>query len=202
MTTRAGCNIEDFEEIFRKYYPALLSFVERHVGDRDLAKDFVQDVFFKLYESKGVFPTEASLKSWLYKSSRNAALDYLRHLKVRDEHQLLMAESMMYAADVDEVISEELARKIHAAVNSLPPQCCQIVRMNIIDGKKYTEISAELGVSMNTIKTQISRGYKKLRELLSDDFNALVLFYYYSHLHPLERKSLIPSENQSNPLEG
>lgn len=186
------CHIQRFEEIFRKYYPSLLAFVERHVGDRDLAKDFVQDVFFKLYESKGEFPTDAGLKSWLYTTSRNAALDYIRHLKVRDDHQLLMAESMMYAAEVDETISEELAQKINEAINSLPPQCCRIVRMSILEGRKYTEISAELGVSMNTIKTQISRGYKKLRELLSDDFNALVLFYFQtftsSHLDkPLVR---------------
>lgn len=177
---------QSFEEIFRKYYPVLLSFVERHVGDRDLAKDFVQDVFFKLYESKGDFPTDASLKSWLYTTSRNAALDYLRHLKVRDDHQLLMAESMMYAADVDEEISEELARKINEAINSLPAQCRQIVRMNIIDGRKYTEISTELGISVNTIKTQISRGYRKLRELLSADFNSLVLFYFHCHFYPVE----------------
>ena len=90
-----------------------------------------------------------------------------------------MAEAMMYAADVDEVISEELTRKIHEAIDSLPLQCCQIVRMHIIDGKKYTEISAELGISINTIKTQIFRGYKKLRELLADDLNALVLFYFH-----------------------
>ena len=153
-----------FEKIFREYYPVLLPFVERHVGERELAKDLVQDVFLKLYKSYPYFSSEVNIKSWLYTSSRNAALDYLRHLKVRDNNKLLMAEAMMYAADVDEVISEELTRKI---------------RMHIIDGKKYTEISAELGISINTIKTQIFRGYKKLRELLTDDLNALVLFYFH-----------------------
>ena len=137
-----------FEKIFREYYPVLLPFVERHVGERELAKDLVQDVFLKLYKSYPYFSSEVNIKSWLYTSSRNAALDYLRHLKVRDNNKLLM-------------------------------QCCQIVRMHIIDGKKYTEISAELGISINTIKTQIFRGYKKLRELLADDLNALVLFYFH-----------------------
>lgn len=175
-------NDNSFEEVFRRYYPVLLPFVERHVGDRELAKDLIQDVFFKLYENLPNFSSEGSIKSWLYTSSRNAALDYLRHLKVRDNNKVLMAEAMMYAADVDELISEELAQKINEAINSLPSQCCQIVRMHIIDGKKYTEISAELEVSMNTIKTQIFRGYKRLRELLSDDFNALVLFYFHFHI--------------------
>ncbi len=170
-----------FEGVFRKYFPVLLPFVERHVGDRELAKDLIQDVFFKLYENFPNFSSDVSIKSWLYTSSRNAALDYLRHLKVQDNHKVLMAEAMMYAADVDEVISEELVCKINQAINSLPEQCQQIIRMHIIDGKKYTEISAELGISMNTIKTQIFRGYKKLRELLSDDFNTMVLFYFHLH---------------------
>ena len=117
-----------FEKIFREYYPVLLPFVERHVGERELAKDLVQDVFLKLYKSYPYFSSEVNIKSWLYTSSRNAALDYLRHLKVRDNNKLLMAEAMMYAADVDEVISEELTRKIHEAIDSLPLQCCQIRR--------------------------------------------------------------------------
>ncbi len=37
-----------FEKIFREYYPVLLPFVERHVGERELAKDLVQDVFFEI----------------------------------------------------------------------------------------------------------------------------------------------------------
>ena len=167
-----------FEEIFRKYYPSLLAFVERHVGDREMAKDFVQDVFFKLYESKSDFPTEAGLKSWLYITSRNAALDYLRHLKVVDENQVLMAESMMYAAEVDELLNEELVRRINAAIDSLPPQCQQIIRMSIFDGLKYTEIAARLDVSVNTVKTQISRGYKKLREELAGYESCLILLVY------------------------
>jgi len=183
-------NLTYFGEVFRKYYPSLVAFVERQVADREVARDLVQDVFFKLYESKTDFPAENGLKSWLYTTSRNAALDYIRHLKVVDEHQLLMAESMMYAAEVDEVISEELARKIHAAIDSLPLQCRQIVRMHIIDGKKYTEISAELDVSMNTIKTQISRGYKKLRELLLDDLNVLLLVYFHFHIAREENPDL------------
>lgn len=166
-----------FEDVFRRYYPHLLAFVERQVGDRDVAKDFVQDVFFKLYESKLIFSSEPGLKSWLYKASRNAVLDYLRHLKVRDDHQLLMAEAMMYSGEIDESISEELVQKVNEAIFSLPPQCRQIVRMNIIDGKKYTEIAAELGISINTIKTQIFRGYKKLRESLSDDTGHLLLLF-------------------------
>lgn len=172
---------KQFEETFKRYYPLLVAFIERHVGDSDLAQDLAQDVFFKLYESKSDFPTDASLKSWLYTTSRNIAIDYLRHLKVEDNYQILAAEAMMYATGVDEEINETLVLKINEALNTLPEQCRQIVKMNIIDGYKYTEIADTLGISINTIRTQISRGYKKLRELSSEDFKNLVLFYLQLH---------------------
>ena len=50
-----------FEKIFREYYPVLLPFVERHVGERELAKDLVQDVFLKLYKSYPYFSSEVNI---------------------------------------------------------------------------------------------------------------------------------------------
>lgn len=177
-----------FEEVFRKYYPGLLLFVERHVGDRDLAKDIVQDAFYRLYESAGQLPDEVRLKSWLYTACRNAAIDYLRHLKVMDNNKLLMAESMMYAAEVDEEIDEELADHIRKAIDSLPEQCRMIIHMSVIEGKKYTVIAQELNISINTVRTQISRGYKKLRTQLSGRFDRLVLFFYLTTKEFVKRK--------------
>ena len=47
--------------------------------------------------------------------------------------------------------------------------------MSVVEGKKYWEISNELGITMNTVRTQIARGYKKLREQLSNDNMAVFL---------------------------
>ena len=182
MTTSQKDQIEkQFEKVFKQYYPLLVAFIERHVGDATLAQDLAQDVFFKLYESKSTFTNDAGLKSWLYTTSRNIAIDYLRHLKVEDNYQILAAEALMYAGEADEEINETLVKKINEALNTLPEQCRQIVKMNIIDGYKYTEIADMLGISINTVRTQISRGYKKLRELLSEDFKSLVMLYLQIH---------------------
>ena len=77
------------------YYKVLVLFVERHIGDRNTAKDLVQDIFLKLYENSSSFPNDFNLKSWLYCLARNAAIDYLRHLKVMDRNKFLMAEAEM-----------------------------------------------------------------------------------------------------------
>lgn len=171
-------NPEVYEVVFKKYYPSLLVFVKRHIGDQDVAQDIVQDIFFKLFESSRSFPENFNLKSWLYKVARNAALDYLRHLQVIDRHKFLMADAMIVAEEVDENIDEEIYDRINQAVESLPEQCRLIIKLNVIEGKKYLEISEELGISINTIRTQVSRGYKKLRDILSNERDTLILVIY------------------------
>lgn len=172
-----------YEIVFMKYYPLLVVFITRQVGDQDVAKDFVQDIFFKLYELAPSIPKDFNLKSWLYKVARNMAVDYLRHLQVVDRHKFLMGEAMLATADVDECIDEELCKKINLAVESLPEQCRLIIKMNVIEGKKYLEIADELGITINTIRTQVSRGYKKLRDILSGENDVLVLFFMLEMRH-------------------
>ena len=137
-----------YEVVFKKYYQPLVMFVVRHVGNEDVAKDIVQDIFFKLFESSHSLPDNFQLKSWFYRVARNAAVDYLRHLQVEDKYKFLMAEAL-------------------------------IIKLNVLEGKKYQEIAEELGITINTIRTQVSRGYKKLRDILSEEVDSSVLFFMF-----------------------
>ena len=154
-----------YEIVFKKYYQPLVVFVVRHVGDEDVAKDIVQDIF--------------QLKSWFYKVARNAAVDYLRHLQVEDKYKFLMAEAMINVPDMDEEIDEQVYDKVNLAIESLPEQCRLIIKLNVLEGKKYQEIAEELGITINTIRTQVSRGYKKLREILAEEMDTSILVYMF-----------------------
>ncbi len=168
-----------YEVVFKKYYLSLVVFVVRHVGDEDVAKDIVQDIFFKLFESSRSLPDNFQLKSWFYKVARNAAVDYLRHLQVEDKYKFLMAEAMINVPDMDEEIDEQVYTKVNLAIESLPEQCRLIIKLNVLEGKKYHEIAEELGITINTIRTQVSRGYKKLREILAEEVNTSILVYMF-----------------------
>lgn len=168
-----------YEIVFKKYYRPLVMFVVRHVGDEDVAKDIVQEIFFKLLKNSNSLPENVQLKSWLYKVTRNAAVDYLRHLHVEDKHKFLMAEAMINIPDIDEEIDEEIYNKVNLAIESLPEQCRLIIKLNVLEGKKYLEIAGELGITINTIRTQVSRGYKKLREILAKEVDTSILVYMF-----------------------
>ena len=168
-----------YEVVFKKYYQPLVMFVVRHVGNEDVAKDIVQDIFFKLFESSHSLPDNFQLKSWFYRVARNAAVDYLRHLQVEDKYKFLMAEAMISIPDIERQIDKQVYAKVNLAIESLPEQCRLIIKLNVLEGKKYQEIAEELGITINTIRTQVSRGYKKLRDILSEEVDSSVLFFMF-----------------------
>ena len=170
---------QTYEVVFKKYYQPLVMFVMRHVGNEDVAKDIVQDIFFKLFEGSRSLPDDFLLKSWFYRVARNSAVDYLRHLQVEDKYKFLMAEAMISISDIDEEIDEQVYAKVNLAIESLPEQCRLIIKLNVLEGKKYQEIAEELGITVNTIRTQVSRGYKKLRDILSGVVDSSVLFFIF-----------------------
>ena len=132
-----------------------------------------------MFESSHSLPDNFQLKSWFYRVARNAAVDYLRHLQVEDKYKFLMAEAMISIPDIDEEIDEQVYAKVNLAIESLPEQCRLIIKLNVLEGKKYQEIAEELGITINTIRTQVSRGYKKLRDILSEEVDSSVLFFMF-----------------------
>lgn len=172
-------DVRVYEVVFKEYYQPLVMFVMRHVGSRDVSEDIVQDIFVKLFENSSTLPDDMHLKSWFYKVARNAAVDYLRHLQVEDRYKFLMADAMLAASEADKEVDEEVCDKIHSAIESLPEQCRLIIQLNVLEGKKYLEIAEELGITLNTIRTQVSRGYKKLRDILSEEIDISVLAYMF-----------------------
>ena len=107
------------------------------------------------------------------------ALGFLLHLYISDKYKFLMAEAMINVPDMDEEIDEQVYDKVNLAIESLPEQCRLIIKLNVLEGKKYQEIAEELGITVNTIRTQVSRGYKKLRDILSGVVDSSVLFFIF-----------------------
>ena len=95
---------------------------------------------------------------------------------MEDKYKFLMAEAMISITDIDEEIDEQVYAKVNLAIESLPEQCRLIIKLIVLKGKKYQEIAEELVITINTIRTQVSRGYKKLRDILSEEVDSSVLF--------------------------
>ncbi|MBN1180942.1 MAG: RNA polymerase sigma-70 factor [Bacteroidales bacterium] len=166
---KAG-DIKAFEIFFRELYPKLCGFANKYLNDIDLAEEFVQDVFYLLWEKRESLSIESSLKSYIYRTVQNKCLMHIRHLHVVSKHSKeVEMSSLQYNEDVTESIDEmELRNIVDKTLAILPERCRNVFRMNRFEGLKYKEIAEKLSLSVKTIEADMGKALKAFRESLKD----------------------------------
>lgn len=166
-----------FEYIFKTYFGYLLNYSRQILKDTDAAEEIVESTFLNLWENRTHITLETSLKSYLFKSVYNNCLNYLKHQHVKERYVLYFKHHTQ-TDDLGNIISteypfsqlmeKELDDIIVKAINNLPTQCREIFTMSRYQLLKNEEIAQKLNISVNTVRTQISRALTKLREDLKD----------------------------------
>lgn len=157
---------EAFRYLYETYFSKMVLFAESFVYDEEEAKDLVQDLFCHLWEHAPRLEVKTSLRSYLVTSLRNRCLNVLRDRKIRDEHKDKVAEAAAFSGLEDEELDEEVVKKLHDALASLPEKMREIILLKIVDEKKNWEIAEELNIAETTVKTQVQRAYRLLRDRL------------------------------------
>ncbi len=154
-----------FQYLFDEYYQLLVSFAYRYLGDLDSSRNIVQDIFVMLYEKRDEIKIHTSLKSHLYQSVRNRALNVIKREKMqREHHSRILDEQDGQDINDESWIVNELEGRIGNIVGSLPGQCQKIFRMSRQEGISNSDIAEQLSISKRTVETQISKALKRIRE--------------------------------------
>lgn len=172
-----------FQDVFKQYYAALCDYADRTVGSVDEAEDIVSGVFLQLWKREESFRNERHLQGYLYKATRNAAINVIKQRAHAGERQLAFLEATEYfgKTETEELIYQEVLRKIYLEIRNLPEQWGQIIAMSYLDGKKNEEIAEQLGLSVQTVKNQKSHALSRLRLNLSGELFAVLLFFAAHH---------------------
>lgn len=158
-----------FELVFNEYYGTLRSYAFRFVDEIEEADEIVQDVFVKFWEKCEKIAPGSSVKSYLYRSVHNTALNHLKHQKVKDAYRQYVIGFMEEAVeDTGESGKEDVQKRILEEINNLPPRCSEIFKLSRFEGLKYREIAEHLEISIKTVEVQMGKALKILREKLSD----------------------------------
>ena len=126
----------------------------------DLVDDAFEIMWIKVQEGVEII----NKRAYLYAAVRNLCLDYLRKkrfqiVSLEDKHDLIDdSKDELYQKD------SLIEAKLWTAIGELPEKCQEVFLMNKRDGMKYNEISAELGISVNTVRNQIAKAMKFLKE--------------------------------------
>lgn len=165
-----------YKEMFRLYYARLVVFANKYTSDSMVAEDLVGDLFKHLWEKRKNLNIEGSFESFLFTSTKNKCLNYLRGLKVKDKaHQDLFLEQEDDLTFQNYLVEEEVHSKIWQAIRNLPEDLRRVFELNTIHQVKLPEIAEDLGISINTIKSQKKRALRLLREELGDAIYSILL---------------------------
>lgn len=147
------------------------------------AQDIVGDSFVKLWKLHENFASMQKIKAFLYITTKHACLNFIKQSERNARNHSELVHTLPKKEDhvLTEITKAEVLREVHAAIESLPPQCRKIVRMSFVQGMKNDEIAAELRLSVNTVKNQKARAITLLKMKLLTT-NLLVLLYLHSHL--------------------
>lgn len=158
-----------YKKMFDSFYASLCVFSSKYTNNLELSKDIVQEVFIKIWNDQTLeIKEEFAVKAFLYKAVRNKSLDVIKSKEFRCKLRLETEDIKTLTSQTyfeKHVLIEETSRLVNQAINTLPYKCKRIIHLSL-KGLENKQISEELSISLNTVKTQKRIAYQKLKPLL------------------------------------
>jgi RNA polymerase sigma-70 factor (ECF subfamily) len=149
----------------------------RYAGDRDEAKDILQDGFIKVFQSLDKFNRDGSLEGWIRRIMVNTAIDKIR----RDKRSLTLSQSEdlldvnVQMEEEEEEVDERMElnmKDVITAMQDLSPGYKAVFNLYVMENMTHREIAVELGISEGTSKSNLAKAKLNLRKILLDNINA------------------------------
>lgn len=170
-------NKKAFQLIFDEWYEHMCFFAHRILNDHTIAEDIVQDAFINLWKNKEKIETEEHIKAFLYKVVRNKCINHIKHEEIKRKY----AKNFEHPIESDDffvrlVIEEETKRLIFETEEQLTQKQKEVFKL-AMKGFNNQEISKELGISINTVKTHKRIAYGILKKKIEKTMT-LILFLW------------------------
>lgn len=158
-----------YDLLVSRHLPRVVSIASGIVRNAHDAEDLAQEAFVKAYQHIGRFRAGEPFGPWIYRIVTNLALDVRKH-RGKFRHEELGDSQPAARRDDAEVpaMTNEIARRIDAALETLPEMQGIVARLHLVEQFEHQEIAAMMGLSEGTVRSHLSHARKKLREQLAD----------------------------------
>ena len=156
---------EEFEEIVHRFEIPLLQYARRITGDRDQARDVVQDTFVK-FQRNGALRRDDEPATWLFTVCRNAALNVCRkdrRMMYVDE-ELIEARASEQAMPFDQLEQKEATGFLLRIVSTLPVRQQEVIQLKFQNDLSYQQIAEIMQTTANNVGVLLHTGLKTLRQ--------------------------------------
>ncbi|MFT3702872.1 MAG: RNA polymerase sigma-70 factor [Agriterribacter sp.] len=154
-----------YNNLFLHFYPSLQQFAFSFLKSKQLSEEIVSDVFIKIWEKRARLHTITNLKLYLFTSTRNTALNYLKKQKglqnLPTEDYLVELNSVFFDPE-QLMVTTEMINKVQKAIQELPPKCKMIFKLVKEEGLKYKEVASLLSLSIKTVENQMTIALKRI----------------------------------------
>lgn len=163
----------DFDRIYTDYSRLVYWAAYRVIAQNEVAEDVTQTVFERvlLHEAKIASLSEPQLKSWLYRTATNLAIDIVRKSTHEQTDANPIGEELADEASTPETETLERAKseRVRRAVDSLDEVYRQVILLHYYSNLTVREISEYTGISDGTIKSRLVRARMLLADELKDE---------------------------------
>jgi RNA polymerase sigma-70 factor, ECF subfamily len=167
---RLGADDSDaLEELLDRYWFAVVAYLGRLSGSDDVAQDLAQEVFCRLWDRRGTWRAEGSVRGLIFRLAHNLAISDHRRRQARDRAVLAMhGLRSSDSAEPDGAEREDLRTALERAIGALPKRRREVFLLRCVHELSYREIAEAMGTSTQTVANQLSHALAALRRSLRD----------------------------------
>ena len=157
---------EAFRILYIEYFSDLRHYAMRYLYDWNEAETLVQDAYFTLWCNLDKYDGKRNIIAYLLTYVKNACLNYIRNLKIKDNNQDKVIEAMFFSNIVDEEPDEALHRRLNEILSQLPEKQKEVLLKHVVERKTIPDIAKELNIAESSVKTHYKRAISVLRKNL------------------------------------
>ena len=150
--------------VYGRYGGAVYTVAMSILGDPGRAADVVQATFVNAWQASHRFDPERELGPWLYTIARRQAIDVYRREKRTESTDPNELDIIELPPSLEQAWE---AWQVRLAIDQLPAEECDVVRLSWFDGLAHPEIAERLGVPVGTVKSRSHRAHRRLATLLA-----------------------------------
>ena len=152
--------------LFERYNRPLFGFLYHMTGQREVAEDLVQTVFYRMLKYRQTFTGNGPFKTWMYHLARNVLADHVQKNK-RSAHQVDVADLADkigggVAAD-EQLQKEQELQALHQSLGRLSNENREILILSRFQELKYDEIARILSITEGAVKVRVHRAMNALK---------------------------------------
>lgn len=164
-------NKDALSGIFLASHDDLFNYGMKLVGNNDVVKDSIQDLFLKLWKNRSNLHAVQNIKPYLLKSLRHHILD---SIQIRKSYQFVDYETdspfeVVYSHEdflIDEQVTEEVRKKVIKALNQLTPRQREAIYLRYFEDLDFVTIGHVMEMNVQSVRNTIYRGMQIMRDLM------------------------------------